>query len=253
MFWYDALQLVCHSALVESAAVVTQVRAVVANAMEALVPHVAAKGKTERQGLDAEYARVFRVNLALSSLGSGLLAVNAPLLGLFWVGRYEPTFLSFTAMLALAWWINTLCVPAYYLAQGLGLQRWPVLNHVVMAALAGALGAPLGAHYGGMGVLGALIFAMIVSTLLVLVGVGRALSEVTGSPVRVRIPVLYGLLALGLCLPGFCTDAGWSLIALACLGALGSLWVTGLLWRANRDFLPGVGRVRREGAGGAFT
>jgi O-antigen/teichoic acid export membrane protein len=231
-----------------SSKVVTQVRAVVANAMEALVPHVAAKSATEQRSLDGEYARVFSINLALSSLGTGVLVVNAPLLGLLWVGRYEPTFLSFIAVLALAWWVNTLCIPAYFMAQGLGRQRWPVLNHIVMAVVVAALGVPLGARLGGVGVLWALVVAMLASTWVLLAGVHRALAQASGRPVRVRIPPSYALLALGLLLPGFWADASWSLMALLGLGLLGSVLVIALVWRANRVLIPRFTTIGRSRA-----
>jgi O-antigen/teichoic acid export membrane protein len=219
---------------------ITQVRAVVVNAMEALVPHVAALGDAHhRNTLAADYRRVFALNLALTSSGMGLVVANLPIIGWLWIGHTETHFLLFALLLAATWWVNALAVPAYFVAQGLGVQRWNVVSHVTMALANSILGFFLGKRFGGIGVLVAFGIAIAAGTIVILVGMHRHIATITQRAVSVTIPVGYVLPAVIVLAPlAYATQstsptAIISLSVLASIAALATLAYTG----DNRGYL----------------
>ena len=175
----------------------TQVRLVIVNSMETLVPHIAALGdKQRKKHIDNDYCRVFAINLTLVSVGMSLLIINLPLIGLFWIGSNQPLFLLYSTLLAYAWWFNALAAPAYYIAQGLGVQRWNVTGQVTMAVVNVLIGFALGILYGGMGIVVAFALALVIGSMVILWGLQRELNKITGRKVRVSVPKGYILLAM---------------------------------------------------------
>ena len=171
---------------------ISQVRAVVVNAMEALVPHVAALGGEQRlKILSSEYRRAYLINLALATLGLGLVVANLPLISLLWIDQFQPTFLIFSSILGIIWWFNALGVPAYFVAQGLGIQRWNLIAHVIMSIVNLFLGVVLGLIFGGLGVLFALSFSLVVGTMISVLGLHYAVRKSEGILLNAFIPFGY--------------------------------------------------------------
>jgi len=171
---------------------VLQVRGVVASAMEALVPHVAALGQGERRAaIDDDYQRIFAVNLALSSAGLGLLVANVPVIEAIWLGSSQPFFVTSALLLGGTWWISASGMPAYFIGIGLGIQRWNVMSHVVLTGMTVSLGLLLRPVFGGLGILIALFAGTLASTLLVIGGCQYELGAITGRRLRVRVPLGY--------------------------------------------------------------
>ncbi len=72
-------------------------------------------------------------------------------------------------MLAVGWFINTLCAPAYFANLGIGGLGWNTAAHVVMAALNITLGLLLGRFFGGAAVAAAWMFSLIVGSIIIIV------------------------------------------------------------------------------------
>lgn len=98
----------------------------------------------------------------------------SPLVSRIWLGRYEPAFVLFVAILAPAWLVNVLSNPAYVLDLGTGALRWvsvgcigtAVLN-VALGFFAGMYGARFGA--GGTAIVAASAFSLTCGYIVVLV------------------------------------------------------------------------------------
>ncbi len=173
-----------------------QARAVAVNALEALVPHVAALSDAERRSkLVDDYRRSFILNLAFATLGISLFLANLPLIGWLWIGYDEPLFLSFAALLTLGWWVTALAVPAYFVAQGIGVQRWNVLAHVIIALANILFAAVLGAWWGSIGVIAGCVLATVIGNAVVIIGLQREMRGITGQSVIAVIPSGYLLVA----------------------------------------------------------
>ena len=171
-----------------------QARSLAVNALEALVPHIASFTAAERQSQIAdEYRRSFAFNLAFATLGVALFLASLPFIAWLWIGRDEPLFLGFAALLALAWWVSALAVPAYFIAQGIGVQRWNVWAHTGIAVTNGVFGVLLGAWYGSIGVVSGVVLATVVGNAVLIVGFHRELRKVTGQVVSGAIPWGYVL------------------------------------------------------------
>jgi O-antigen/teichoic acid export membrane protein len=239
---------------------VGQARAVAISALEALVPHIAAFTPDEqRQRLVEDYRLAFRANLIFTSAGVAMLLANLPLIGHLWIGHQEPAFVNFAALLILGWWVSALAAPAYFVAQGIGVQRWNVLAHATIAVANAALGCLLGLYWGGTGVVCGSVLATVLGNILVISGAHRELLRLGGPPVDLPIPVVH-VLALALAALPLVHAWGWSselmeriaVALLACCAAMAVIIFSG----GSLAFLAGL-RARispaREGAGGSAS
>jgi O-antigen/teichoic acid export membrane protein len=103
---------------------------------------------------------------------AGVAAV-APLASELWIGHYERSFVVYTSLLAAAYWLNTITVPAYFFNLGTGFLRWNTLSFVLMAPLNLALGYSLGAIFGGLGVVIGYLLALVIGSGFVILGFHR--------------------------------------------------------------------------------
>jgi len=147
---------------------VQQVRALLVNANQVLVPTIADLYERAAEQVGSLYRDSYRVicYLALPLL-SALLA-SMPLVSEWWVGRYERTFVLYANLLAIAWFINILSAPAYFVGVGTGHLRWNVMGHVLIAVVNLVLGAVLGHFYGGLGVVVGAVTALVLGSTFVL-------------------------------------------------------------------------------------
>jgi O-antigen/teichoic acid export membrane protein len=232
-----------------------QARAVAVNALEALVPHVAAFSNAERRSkLVDDYRRSFTLNLAFATLGISLFLANLPLIGWLWIGYDEPLFLSFAALLTLGWWVTALAVPAYFVAQGIGVQRWNVLAHATIAVANVLFAMVLGTWWGSFGVIGGCVLATVIGNAVVILGLQREMRGITGQAVIAVIPSGY-LLVVGLAILPLVYVWQWSpsrpvlllislavtLVVVVANGSVGGGW-RHLAWIMDRLRMRSTGR-----------
>ncbi|SNQ60934.1 hypothetical protein [Candidatus Methanoperedens nitratireducens] len=84
-----------------------------------------------------------------------------------WIGYYEATFVLFSILLSVGWFLNTLSAPAYFANLGIGELRWNTVAHIVIAALNLGLGLLLGSIYGGKAVVAAWVFSLIIGSSII--------------------------------------------------------------------------------------
>jgi len=135
-----------------SSRLIGQVRAVVVNANQVLVPTFAEFSRGGTQQVEMLFRKSYVVIFYVTICLFGLLAAGLPLLALLWLGTEQPMFVKIASILCAGWLINTLTVPAYFASLGTGAMRTVVQSHVIMAVLNVGLGYGLGKLWGGYGV-----------------------------------------------------------------------------------------------------
>ena len=115
----------------------------------------------------------------------------SPFVGELWIGRPEPAFALYTAILAAGWSLNGMTLVAYFNSYSLGRMKWNLLGHVVMVAANVALGALLGLLYGATGIVAGMALALLISGLVFEIGNSRYAPGIQRSRIRT-----HGLLAV---------------------------------------------------------
>jgi len=78
-------------------------------------------------------------------------------------------FVTFTVLLSIGWFANTLAVPAYFSNLGTGKPRWNVFGHIVIGVLNVFLGVIFGILFNGYGVVIAWIIALSIGSAVIYV------------------------------------------------------------------------------------
>lgn len=81
-----------------------------------------------------------------------------------WLGRVEPEFVHFLALIALAYGFNTLSLPVHFINLGTRQLRWNVRATLASAATMAVLGIGLGWSFGAWGVVVAWTLSALVGT-----------------------------------------------------------------------------------------
>jgi O-antigen/teichoic acid export membrane protein len=139
---FGSLEMVTYFEM--STRLIGQVRGIVVNANQVLVPTFAQVHRTEAGQVEALFRRSYEIIFYVTVCLFGLLAAALPFVGL----------------LCLGWLINTLSVPAYFASLGTGAMGIVVGSHVTMALLNMVLGFGFGRMWGGYGVVWAWAVAL---------------------------------------------------------------------------------------------
>lgn len=142
---------------------VLQLRGLVVSANQVLVPIFSKMSATSSEEAMSTLYR--RATLLVEQTAAPLLCaacVAAPSIGLLWIGSAEPTFDFFVVALALAYFLNALSAPAYFLHAGIGRLRWNQLSHVTQLFTTASFSVALGPIWGlrGVGIAAALGISM---------------------------------------------------------------------------------------------
>ncbi|HZW50596.1 MAG TPA: hypothetical protein VFF05_01935, partial [Rudaea sp.] len=90
-----------------------------------------------------------------------LLVAISPVVSVMWLGRYQPLFVEFVALLAAGWLVNVLSNPAYVVDLGTGALRWVSRGCLLTAALNAGLGFAAGKMFGGPAIVLAAVVSLI--------------------------------------------------------------------------------------------
>ncbi len=148
---------------------ILQLRALMVAASQALVPAIADMHERDPGRVDVIYGDLFRLLVYIAVPAFSLLVAALPLVSEIWIGRYEELFVALAALLAAAWLVNTLSVPAYFSNLGTGHLRWNTISHIMIGVFNAAFGLVLGWLYGGVGVVVGWTAALAVGSLPLLI------------------------------------------------------------------------------------
>lgn len=132
---------------------VNQVRALIVNANQVMIPVVAQASHKGMDEIRQLYVRTMSVILLINvPLICGVLCFSG-FISLFWIGHVELAFTFPLLVLSIAMFFNIMCGPAYYSSLGQGNLNLLVYIHLMMAILNITLGIGLGYFFKGNGVI----------------------------------------------------------------------------------------------------
>jgi len=182
---------------------IQQCRSLLVNANQVLIPEFAHLSALAPEKITAVYIRSYRLLYYLAlPLFSAIIAA-APVISVFWIGRYERDFALSSIILGIGWLLNTLCVPAYFASLGTGDLRWNVRSHTAMGVLNVILGLALGSFFGSYGVIAGWMVSLIVGGAML----GLAYHVENGISLKELLPASSRLLTL-YCLCGTADSCG---------------------------------------------
>ena len=179
---------------------VQQLRALLVNANQVLVPAVA--DAQERDPFRARflYNESYRVVLFLVLPLIGGLVVSLPAISQLWIGHYEERFVTFGGLLAVGWFFNALTGPSYFAAIGAGRMQWNLVGHLVIAVLNVPTSYALGRLFGGTGVVAGAMASLIVGSAIITVSNHRDQGEQLGALLPPGTPFLFTASVAGVAL-----------------------------------------------------
>jgi O-antigen/teichoic acid export membrane protein len=134
---------------------VITLRELVVQANQVLVPTVSRLQEREPASIPAVYRESYRLVFFLAVPSFAFLITLSPVISRVWIGRYEPSFVEFVAILSAGWLVNVLSNPAYVVDLGTGALGWVSIGCVATVVLNAILGSIAGRYGGGMAVAGA--------------------------------------------------------------------------------------------------
>jgi O-antigen/teichoic acid export membrane protein len=117
-----------------------------------LTPIFTSQVKQGHEALAASYAKASAMMQLAGAAAMAGLALGAPVISFIWLGRVQPLFIGYSAMLALGWFCNIASTPGYYLGIASGRLRWNIAGAVTTSTAAAGLGLLLGRLWGPLGI-----------------------------------------------------------------------------------------------------
>ena len=153
---------------------VNQVRALLVNANQVVIPVVAETIKTKtKEEFRLFFKKMNQLLLLFTAPLLTLILVATPLISLVWIGELNDNFIFAMFVLIIGTGFNIMNGPVYFSCLGEGRLGILVISHIAMATINFALGWLLGLLWGGFGVITAWSLALIVSALFLIIVYGR--------------------------------------------------------------------------------
>lgn len=127
---------------------VLQARHLIAAPMLQLVPAFAHLDELDQK----EIARLYSSAVMGAVLAGApiflLIAIVSPAISRVWMGEYDASFVFFTILLCLGWFVNGVSTPAYYLGMSSGRVRWNIAGHLITTLGGPTLSYAFGTWFG---------------------------------------------------------------------------------------------------------
>lgn len=114
---------------------VLQVRGIIVNVNQTLVPMFSGFQEKDETKVSFYFKKSFNVVLIAATLFFSLFLFFSPLFSLWWFKSINQTFLNFTIILSLCWYINTICSTAYFANLGSGNLKWNTITQILQSSL----------------------------------------------------------------------------------------------------------------------
>lgn len=132
-----------------------------------LIPTVSSLQEREPSAIPGIYEKSYRLLFFLGIPSFALVVIVSPVVSAIWLGRYEPLFVEFVAVLAAGWLVNVLSNPAYVVNLGTGTLPWISIGCALTAVLNAALGVAGGVRFGPLAVVAASALSLAVGYAIV--------------------------------------------------------------------------------------
>lgn len=126
-----------------------QVRAVIVNANQVMIPvmvHTLSSGKQELNNI---YVKNFNLTYVLSLLLISILLIIIPLISIFWIGSLNEDFVFCMVALSISVFINILSSPAYFACIAKGELYLLIKSHLLMTFVNIMFSSVFGLFFGG--------------------------------------------------------------------------------------------------------
>lgn len=178
--------------------ILNQIRSLVVTAAQPLIAAVAAARNDPRR-LDELLTKSTKLAI-VSAVGVCLLSISAgPILSYVMLGKIEEKLLYSLLILAAGFGANTVSIPFYFAALGLGVTRWNMLSQLQAAILIILFSMPMGANLGGYGAIATLTMALISGSAIILIGNGYAIKMMSVIIKNARWILLAGVVIVAAC------------------------------------------------------
>lgn len=133
---------------------VNQVRALIVNANQVVIPIIAEKSKNNLENdLVDFFKKMNKILLFIVLPLFSIVIAFTPLISLIWIGKIETNFLFSVYILSIASIVNIMCGPSYFSCLGEGKLDILVIAHVTMAILNIVLSFVFGLVFNGYGII----------------------------------------------------------------------------------------------------
>ncbi|HUC42312.1 MAG TPA: lipopolysaccharide biosynthesis protein [Candidatus Micrarchaeaceae archaeon] len=149
-------------------------RELIVQANQVLVPTIAGLQERDPAAIPRVYRDSYRIVFYLSIPLFAFLTLVSPVVSRIWLGRSDPVFLAFVALLAAGWLVNILANPAYVVDLATGDLRSIRAGCVLTIAMNLFLGYFGGKYFGGLAVVSAAAVSLIAGYLVILIAYHRA-------------------------------------------------------------------------------
>lgn len=147
---------------------IVQLRGMLVAAVQVLVPTIADLKETNPDLVHKVYKDTYRMILFIALPYYSAIIAMTPIISRMWIGYYESSFVTFSIILSLGWFVNTLSTPCYFSDLGIGNLTWNTIGHLIIAVSNVLLGFLLGYISGGRGVVTAWVMSLIAGSLTIL-------------------------------------------------------------------------------------
>ena len=143
---------------------VMQVRNVIVNANQALVPMLS-KEHTENTNSNTSFIKIIKVLFVLSLFSYSTVALLTPLISQLWIGTYQEQFTNYTYIILFALAINTIAGSAYFINMSTGDVKYNTYSQIIIAFFSIFLGIILGYLYTSTGIVISYTLSIIIGSL----------------------------------------------------------------------------------------
>jgi O-antigen/teichoic acid export membrane protein len=152
---------------------IVQLRGLIVAAVQVLVPTVADLKETNPDLIQKVYKETYRIILFIALPYFSAIIAMTPIISRMWIGYYESSFVTFSIILSLGWFVNTLSTPCYFSDLGIGNLTWNTRGHLIMAVSNVVSGLLFGFLSGGQGVVTAWVLSLTAGSLTILLSFHR--------------------------------------------------------------------------------
>jgi O-antigen/teichoic acid export membrane protein len=149
--------------------IVTKIRSLIVSANQAIIPYVTSLTVTMPERAQSLYLENFRIILYIASISFSLIMMWAGAATQIISGHLSDELILSVSVLTIAWGINIVTTPAYFMNMGCGDVYWNTINHLIMSGLNVILGLTLGHFYGHVGVTFAYAISIIAGSAILII------------------------------------------------------------------------------------
>jgi len=146
---------------------ILNLRWIILSANQVLVPTIADLQERDPKIIQTVYYDSYRLVFFITIPFFTAIILFTPFISKIWIGYYESTFISFSILLAIGCFVNILSMPAYIVNLGIGTLRWNKIGYLTIVMLNLLIGIVLGSVFGGIAVVIAYVFSLIIGSLII--------------------------------------------------------------------------------------